>query len=256
MHEVSKFSLFLSVENTRKVAWKEEDRAMLLYSATQFIPFIQADGNTPDFHFLWHLKSFAWNSLDSLMETRWVIRAGKKGHNFWIKLRQFRKGSLVTISKTQNPSSFWNCLRQLNPSARFISEAVILQKQMWVIVGSLTFNMNSIFPSHSVFPFLVFNLGNPTPAVLPLINVICFGLNRDGGTRKEESSPPLWIIPNALYSSFLPLDHSWQRNSTVFFFLFLFHSFYRPPSSPSSFAKEVKVSSVHAYPPHVWSYGE
>lgn len=61
------------------------------------------------------------------------------------------------------------------------------------------------------FSFLVSNLGATTPAVQPLINVICFGLHTDHGTRKEESSLPSWKHEHAVILP--PLAQSWPTYS-------------------------------------------
>lgn len=93
MHEVYKFSQFF-VENMRNTSLKSLRFfrwSYVLYSERQFVPFIHDDGSTPDFHYFWRDK-FAWNSLDSLMGTRWTQK-----ENCRIKFGQFRKKVIVSI---------------------------------------------------------------------------------------------------------------------------------------------------------------
>lgn len=89
--------------------------------------------------------------------------------------------------------------------------------------------LNLFALSHVLFPLQLFNHGNLTPAVQPLINVMCSGLNRDHGTTRKESSSPSWIITNPLHSSFIPLDQPWPGYSTGFAFHPPFPFFSSPP---------------------------
>lgn len=100
----------------------------------------------------------------------------------------------------ENPlTSVWtwpSSARGSSAPKQFISQAAVLQKQMWTLCRARPHSSPRVFLS-----FLVSNLGALTPAVQPLINVICLGLHTDHGTRKEESSLPSWII--TVQSSFL-----------------------------------------------------
>lgn len=89
--------------------------------------------------------------------------------------------------------------------------------------------LNLFALSHVLFPLQLFNRGNLTPGVQPLINVMCSGLNRDHGTTRKESSSPSWIITNPLHSSFIPLDQPWPGYSTGFAFHPPFPFFSSPP---------------------------
>lgn len=106
--------------------------------------------------------------------------------------------------------------------------------------------------SHVLFPLELFKRGNLTPAVRPLINVICSGLNRDHGTTRKESSFPSWIITNPLHSSFIPLDQPWPGYSTGFAFHPPFPFFSSPPrlSFLSCQSGQGKYSSVIFFSPH------
>lgn len=134
--------------------------------------------------FIVTFKSLLETHLTVWWERRWVI--SEKGHQK--RTAEWNSGLIQKIWKKFIGQTF-------KKRKSFESLKLILQKQMWEVIGSLIFNVDSCFLS-PLFPFLVFNLGNLTPAVLPLINVIHVGLKRDSGTRKEESSPPSWIITN------------------------------------------------------------
>lgn len=94
-------------------------------------------------------------------------------------------------------------------------------------------SLSTPFPpnSHVFLSFLVFNLGNRTPAVHPLINVICFSLERDGGTKKktprihkEDSSASLMDHNSVLIIPPIRslLTEMFQQTSFPISFLFFF----------------------------------
>lgn len=165
------------------------------------------------------------------MELHTVAHRKMKPCVFWFILGPFFKKKIIQNFKflkfiktiflklnTQNAwfpcQTFKTMLRVLDPSER-------LMLRLHYCKSRCVRPLNLFALSHVLFPLELFNRGNLTPAVQPLINVICSGLNRDHGTTRKESSSPSWIITNPLHSSFIPLDQPWPGYSTGFAFLFL-----------------------------------
>lgn len=216
--------MFFRNKNIRNAAWEKACKKVLC-SGKRY--YFHSSWWKLFFQFLWHLKVCL--KLNSLIERRWVIKEKRaQKENCWIKCRKF--SSLVRLLKTQILEPL-NYLRQLNQKQNS-SVRQVLQKQMREIIGSLTFNINSIFCLSFFVPvFLLFNLGNLTLAVLPLMNVICFGLNTDWN-KKREVIPSLMDHDKCSVFTILPIRSLLTKIFHCLFIYFTLFTGHQVPLPP------------------------